>query len=114
MARLADYQGNFYDDVYAVVRLIPHGCVTSYGAVARYLGVGRASRMVGYAMNASFGVLPPVPAHRVVNRMGMLTGKMHFATPFEMQRLLEAEGIRVENDQVQEFDRLFWDPAELG
>ncbi len=114
MARLADYQGNFYDDVYAVVRLIPHGRVTSYGAIARYLGVGRASRMVGYAMNASFAVLPPVPAHRVVNRLGMLSGRMHFATPFEMQRLLEAEGIRVDNDQVLDFAALFWDPAELG
>lgn len=114
MARLADYRGNFYDDVYAVVRLIPHGRVTSYGAIARYLGVGRASRMVGYAMNASFAVLPPVPAHRVVNRLGMLSGRMHFATPFEMQRLLEAEGIRVDNDQVLDFAALFWDPAELG
>lgn len=114
MARLADYQGNFYDDVYAVVRLIPRGKVTSYGAIARYLGVGRASRMVGYAMNASFGVLPAVPAHRVVNRLGMLTGKMHFANPFEMQRLLEAEGICVENDVVVHFGLLFWDPVELG
>lgn len=114
MARLADYQGNFYDDVYEVVRLIPHGRVTSYGAIARYLGVGRASRMVGYAMNASFGVLPPVPAHRVVNRNGMLSGRMHFANPFEMQRLLEAEGIRIEEDRVIDFDKIFWDPAELG
>lgn len=114
MARFRDYEGDFYSDVYDLVRLVPPGRVTTYGAIARYLGLARASRMVGYAMNASFGVLPPVPAHRVVNRFGALTGRMHFRDPHEMQRLLEAEGVRVSDDQVEDFDALFWDPAQLG
>jgi methylated-DNA-protein-cysteine methyltransferase-like protein len=105
---------DFYTDVYAIVRQIPPGRVTSYGAIAKALGMARSARMVGYAMNASFGVLPSVPAHRVVNRNGALTGRMHFADPMAMQRMLEAEGIQVKDDCVVDFKRLFWDPASLG
>lgn len=100
---------DFFQQVYAVVRLIPKGRVTSYGAIARYLGAAKSSRMVGWAMNASHG-LPDVPAHRVVNRIGLLSGKAHFANPFEMQRLLELEGVQVKEDQVVEFHQRFWDP----
>ncbi len=100
---------DFFEQVYAVVRLIPHGRVTSYGAIAKYLGAARSSRMVGWAMNASHS-LPDVPAHRVVNRQGLLTGKMHFSTPFEMQERLKQEGVEVVNDQVQDFEHKFWDP----
>jgi methylated-DNA-protein-cysteine methyltransferase-like protein len=99
----------FFEDVWAVVRLIPRGRVTNYGAIAKYLGSGLSSRMVGWAMNAAH-TLPDIPAHRVVNRNGMLTGKMHFATPTTMQELLEAEGIRVANDKVLDFDKIKWDP----
>jgi methylated-DNA-protein-cysteine methyltransferase-like protein len=102
---------DFFQDVYDVVRLIPKGRVTSYGAIARYLGATRSSRMVGWAMNASHH-LPDVPAHRVVNRNGMLTGKHHFSEPSQMQQLLEKEGILVQNDQLLEFKTLFWDPSE--
>lgn len=105
------HQNDFFNAVYEVVRLIPEGRVSSYGAVARYLGAARSSRMVGYAMNTSFGVLPAVPAHRVVNRKGELTGRMHFEHPFKMQELLEAEGVKVEHHSVKEFTRLFWDPS---
>lgn len=106
---------NFFDDVHEVARLIPEGRVTSYGAIAKYLGTGMSARMVGWAMNSSFQADPPVPAHRVVNRAGMLTGKVHFLPPERMQQLLEEEGITVMNDQVVDFNRLFWDPMiELG
>lgn len=106
---------NFFEDVYAVVRLIPKGRVTSYGAIAAYLGTKGSSRMVGYAMNAASGKFPPVPAHRVLNRQGCLTGKHHFKPSHLMQELLENEGIRVEDDRVTEFKQLFWDPTiELG
>lgn len=101
---------DFYENVYEVVRQVPHGRVTSYGAIARYLGAARSSRMVGYAMNMSH--TKDVPAHRVVNRMGMLTGKHHFPGINLMQQLLENEGIVVVDDQVKDFDRLFWDPSE--
>jgi methylated-DNA-protein-cysteine methyltransferase-like protein len=105
----------FFDNVYAVARLIPYGRVTSYGAIAKYLGTARSSRMVGWAMNNTHAQNPPVPAHRVLNRQGLLTGKMHFQTPDAMQQLLEMEGVIVVEDQVQDFQRLFWDPAlELG
>ena len=103
---------SFFEDVYAVVRLIPEGRVTSYGAIARYLGTGLSSRMVGWAMNAAHG--KEVPAHRVVNRLGMLTGKHHFAHPYQMQELLEAEGVRVKDDRVVNFKDLFWDPMSLS
>ncbi|MBL0104190.1 MAG: MGMT family protein [Bacteroidetes bacterium] len=102
---------SFFSQVYAVVRLIPKGRVTSYGAIAKYLGTARSSRMVGWAMNGAHQVKPKVPAHRVVNRVGMLTGKHHFATPTQMKELLEKEGIKVVKDQVRDFKQLFWDPA---
>ncbi len=95
--------------MYDVVRLIPSGRVTNYGAIAAYLGSARSSRMVGYAMNAAHTLVPPIAAHRVVNRMGLLTGKHHFGEN-RMQELLEIEGIKVVNDQVIDFKKLFWDP----
>lgn len=105
---------NYFDLVYQVVREIPKGRVTSYGAIAHYLGLKSGARMVGYAMNAAHS-MPDVPAQRVVNRQGLLTGRAHFETPTRMQELLEAEGVVVENDQVRDFDKLFWDPEkELG
>jgi len=101
---------DFFLDVYAVVRLIPEGRVTSYGAIARYLGSARSARMVGWAMNAAHATMPPVPAHRVVNRIGMLSGKAHFPEPDRMQQLLEQEGMIVINNQIQNFGSHFWDP----
>jgi Predicted methylated DNA-protein cysteine methyltransferase len=106
---------SFFTDVYDIVRQIPKGRVTSYGAIARFLGTGQSARMVGWAMNAAHVVKPKVPAHRVVNRIGMLSGKHHFDTPNRMQQLLEKEKIRVEKDRVVDFEKLLWDPAkELG
>ncbi len=102
---------DFFDQVYQVVRLIPKGRVTSYGAIADYLGAKKSSRVVGYAMNAAHSQKPKVPAHRVVNRNGQLTGRHHFATPFLMQELLEKEKIKVKDDTVVEFKKLFWDPT---
>jgi methylated-DNA-protein-cysteine methyltransferase-like protein len=102
----------FFEDVYAIVRLIPKGRVTNYGAIGKYLGTALSARMVGWAMNGAHSVQPKVPAHRVVNRNGMLTGKMHFATPTLMQELLEKEGIKVIKDQIQDFDTHFWDPMK--
>ena len=99
-----------FEQVYAVVRLIPKGRVTSYGAIATYLGTAKSSRMVGWAMNGSHTVRPKVPAHRVVNRNGLLTGKHHFGSPTRMQELLEQERIRVEDDRIVDFKKLFWDP----
>lgn len=104
-------KGNYFEWVYQVVREIPAGRVSSYGAIAHYLGLKSGARMVGYAMNAAHA-LPDVPAHRVVNRQGLLTGKHHFATPTQMQELLLAEGVQVENDQVLDFPSLFWNPEE--
>ena len=100
---------SFFDRVYQVARLIPEGRVTSYGAIAKYLGAVRSARMVGYAMNASHA--KDVPAHRVVNRKGLLTGKFHFDGTNLMQQLLESEGVRVKENQIQNFDTLFWDPS---
>lgn len=106
---------SFFEDVFDVVRQIPKGRVTSYGAVANYLGTKLSARMVGWAMNGSFQVKPKVPAHRVVNRNGMLTGKAHFNPPSKMQALLEKEKIFVENDTIIDFEKHFWDPSiELG
>lgn len=102
----------FFDDVYDVVRQIPKGRVTSYGAIAQFLGTRLSARMVGWAMNAAHTVHPPVPAQRVVNRHGMLSGKMHFTTPDTMENLLKEDGIVVLNDQVQHFSEVFWDPNE--
>lgn len=103
---------DFFNMVYQVVRLIPKGRVTSYGAIAAYLGAKSSSRVVGYAMNGAHRVKPKVPAHRVVNRNGMLTGKHHFETPFQMQELLEKEKIKVKDDKVVDFKKLYWDPFE--
>ena len=102
---------NFFSQVYAVVRLIPKGRITSYGAIAKYLGTAKSSRMVGWAMNGAHQVKPKVPAHRVVNRNGLLTGKHHFSSPTEMKRLLEKEGVKVKSDQVVDFKKWFWDPV---
>jgi methylated-DNA-protein-cysteine methyltransferase-like protein len=101
---------NFYDMVYQVVRLIPPGRVTSYGAIANYLGTKGSSRMVGYAMQACGGANPPVPAHRVVNSQGLLTGKFHFGGDL-MEQLLKSEGVKVEDNKVVDFKKVFWDPA---
>ena len=103
---------SFFNDVYDVVRQIPKGRVTSYGAIARFLGTGQSARMVGWAMNAAHAVKPKVPAHRVVNRIGMLSGKHHFGTPTLMQELLEKERIKVKKDVIVDFEKLFWDPAK--
>ena len=104
---------SFFELVYEVVRQIPKGRVTSYGAIAAALGTRLSARMVGWAMNSAHHVKPTVPAHRVVNRQGLLTGKMHFQYPEQMQELLEKEGIEVADDQVKNFKQKFWDPAEL-
>ena len=101
---------NFFDKVYEVAKQIPYGRVTSYGAIAKYLGASRSARMVGYAMNGSVG--KDVPAHRVVNRNGLLTGKHHFDGTNLMQQLLESEGIKVIENQIQDFGMVFWDPAK--
>ncbi len=103
---------SFFDKVYHVTRLIPKGRVTSYGAIARYLGAPGSARMVGWALNNSHSQPEFIPAHRVVNRNGMLTGKAHFSGPDVMKELLENEGITVLNDKVQDFNRLFWDPMK--
>lgn len=100
---------NFFDKVYEVAREIPYGRVTSYGAIAKYLGAARSARMVGWAMNSSSA--KDVPAHRVVNRVGVLTGKHHFGGTNLMQQLLENEGIQVQDNQIVDFQKHFWDPA---
>lgn len=120
----SDQTFSFFEDVYAVVRLVPQGRVTTYGAIAHYLGSRGSARIVGWAMNQAHGKSLPgkslpgkslpdhdVPAQRVVNRIGLLTGKHHFGTPNRMQQLLEAEGITVKDDRVQDFKKLFWDPS---
>jgi methylated-DNA-protein-cysteine methyltransferase-like protein len=99
---------NFFEDVYAVVRLIPRGRATSYGAIANYLGTKMSSRMVGWAMH---GAPRDVPAHRVVNRNGMLTGKVHFKPPGRMKQLLQGEGLRVVKDRIVKFSEVYWDPS---
>jgi methylated-DNA-protein-cysteine methyltransferase-like protein len=106
-----DKHKDFFESVFEVVKLIPEGRVTSYGAIAKYLGSARSSRMVGWAMNASHKI-PGIPAHRVVNRNGLLTGKMHFNDPDEMERKLREEGISVKNDQILNFSSHYWDPIE--
>ncbi len=106
---------NFFELVFEVARQIPKGRVTSYGAIAACLGAKSSARMVGWAMNGAGKVKPKVPAHRVVNRNGMLTGKYHFSPPGLMEQLLKKEGVKVKKEQVVEFKKLFWDPAkELG
>lgn len=101
---------NYFNDVYEVVRQIPSGRVTTYGAIANYLSLRAGARMVGWAMNSSH-TQPDIPAHRVINRIGVLSGKHFFGSPTAMQERLEAEGIKVIDDRVIDFDRLFWDPA---
>ncbi len=103
---------NFFERVFAVVRKIPRGRATSYGAIATYLGTGLSARTVGWAMNSSHILVPPIPAHRVVNRNGLLTGKKHFASPTLMEELLSAEGVEIEDDKIKNFEKLFWNPAE--
>lgn len=106
---------NFFELVYEVVRQIPRGRVSSYGAIAACLGTKSSARMVGWAMNGAGRIKPKVPAHRVVNRNGMLSGKHHFSPPGSMEKLLKQEGVKVKDDQVVDFKALFWDPAdELG
>ncbi|WP_410221873.1 MGMT family protein [Pedobacter sp.] len=103
---------NFYEQVFEVVRLVPKGRVTSYGAIAKALGVASSSRMVGHAMSYAGMSQPKVPAHRVVNSAGLLTGKFHFSPPSLMEELLTAEGIIVEKDKVKNFKKVFWDPLK--
>ena len=103
---------DFFQMVFQVARLIPKGRVTSYGAIAKYLGTARSSRMVGWAMNAAHSQKKAVPAHRVVNRNGELTGKHHFETPFLMAELLKKEGVIVVNDKIKNFDKYYWDPMK--
>jgi len=106
---------SFFELVYEVARQIPKGRVTSYGAIAACLGTKLSARMVGWAMNGSSRVRPSVPAHRVVNRNGMLTGKHHFHPPSKMETLLKKEGIKVKDDKIIDFEKYFWNPAtELG
>ncbi len=100
---------NFFERVYEIARQIPYGRVTSYGAIAKYLGAARSARMVGWAMNSC---PEDVPAHRVVNRKGILTGKHHFHGINLMQQLLESEGIKVEDNQIQDLDKVFWEPSK--
>jgi methylated-DNA-protein-cysteine methyltransferase-like protein len=109
--KLSEQNKDFFEKVYAVVKQIPEGRVTSYGLIARYLGMARSSRMVGWAMNASHSLSEPIPAHRVVNRVGVLTGKFHFGSPDEMKNRLEAEGVKIVDDQILNFDQHLWDPS---
>ncbi len=109
---MPDDKNSFFQKVYEVARKIPYGKVTSYGAIGACLGSKSSARMVGWAMNQSFNAHPPVPAHRVVNRNGLLTGKHYFDTPTLMQELLENEGIKVVNNQIQNFEKVFWDPRK--
>lgn len=106
---MAQQDDNFFEKVYAVARLVPYGRVTSYGAIAKYLGAARSARMVGWAMNGSHD--KDVPAHRVVNRVGLLTGKHHFEGTNLMQQLLESEGIIVKDNKIVDFEKHFWNPA---
>ena len=108
---MSEKKENFFENVYEVVKLIPKGRVTSYGAIASYLGSKGSARMVGWALIASHP-FTKIPAHRVVNRVGMLTGKQHFETGNAMQERLEQEGVKVENEQVVDFEKLFWDPSK--
>lgn len=102
---------SFFEDVFEVARQVPKGRVTSYGAIAAYLGTRLSARMVGWAMNAAGSARPKVPAQRVVNRNGMLSGKHHFSTPTAMEELLKKDGVKVKNDTVVDFEKRFWDPS---
>lgn len=109
--KISEQHKDFFERVYEIVRLIPAGRVTNYGSIAKALGTPKSSRMVGWAMNAAHDK-NDIPAHRVVNRNGLLTGKMHFSTPTRMQELLENEGIMVKNDQIHYFKTVYWDVME--
>lgn len=109
---LLDNKSDFFEKVFKVARLIPYGKVTSYGAIAKFLGASRSARMVGWAMNQAHGCKEYVPAYRVVNRQGLLTGKHHFTTENEMESLLNIEGIKVINDKIIDFNNHFWDPCK--
>lgn len=109
--KLSEKNKDFFDQVYQVVRLIPEGRVSSYGTIAKYLGSARGARMVGWAMNACMD-RNDVPAHRVVNRLGILSGKMHFITPNAMEERLNEEGIKVIDDKIVDFKQIYWDPAK--
>ncbi len=111
LKEIPDKKDSFFETVYDVVRLIPKGRATSYGAIAAYIGTKLSARMVGWAMNAAGAAKPKVPAHRVVNRNGMLSGKHHFKTPDAMEYLLKKEGIKVKDDTIIDFAKIFWDPA---
>jgi methylated-DNA-protein-cysteine methyltransferase-like protein len=106
-------ESSFFEQVYEVARQIPEGRVTTYGAIAEFLGAKKSARMVGWAMNGAHNNTTPVPAQRVVNRNGMLSGKSHFASPTLMQELLEKEGIEIKNDTVIDFEKKFWNPNQL-
>jgi methylated-DNA-protein-cysteine methyltransferase-like protein len=105
-------QDNFFQRVYRVVKKIPYGRVTTYGAIAAFLGSKGSARMTGWALNSTKYNLDNIPAHRVVNRKGLLTGKRHFGGADTMKNLLESEGIKIENDRIVEFDKVFWEPKE--
>lgn len=105
-------ENDFFKQVWEVVKLIPEGRVTSYGSIANYLGAKRSARVVGWAMNASHSSSSQIPAHRVVNRNGLLSGKNFFSSPFEMQERLEAEGVMIKEDKIENFRSHFWDPME--
>lgn len=109
MSSINDRHKDFFENVYAIVRLIPRGKVTTYGAIAKSLGTAKSSRMVGWAMNAAHNQ-KDIPAHRVVNRNGLLTGKMHFETPTEMEELLKSDGILVKDDKIINFKEHYWNP----
>lgn len=111
-AKTAIKKYSFFEDVWDVARQIPRGRATSYGAIAKYLGTKMSARMVGWAMNAAHA-LDDIPAHRVVNRNGQLSGKMHFATPTQMEELLAAEGVEVKEDTILNWKEVFWNPEEL-
>jgi len=104
-------QQSFYEDVWDIVRQIPKGRVTTYGAIAKYLGTKMSSRMVGWALNSAHSFQSPIPAQRVVNRLGMLSGKAHFNPPSSMQEALEKEGLIIKDDIIQDFEKHFWDPT---
>ena len=105
-------ENRFFEEVFKITRLIPSGRVTTYGAIARYLGTGQSARVVGWALNNSNYFESLIPAHRVVNRKGLLTGKHHFGNANTMRQLLENEGVRIENDLIMNFEQHFWDPGK--
>ncbi len=109
---LLDNKTGFFDKVFEVARQVPYGRVTSYGAIAKFLGTSKSARMVGWAMNQTHRCKSFVPAHRVVNRLGLLTGKHHFANENEMENLLKSEGVEVINDKIIDFSKHFWDPCK--